>query len=109
MRRLVALFLICLLAVPAGAQGPPAPKPVRVRITGPNTYQVPGVIEIRRDRISGRPVRLPIVSSSSTIPPTVGFSACQDRDTGSPATRGRSRMAFWSSSPTGRASICTCR
>jgi hypothetical protein len=56
MRRLVALLLISLLAVPAAAQSPSTAKPVRVRITGADTYQVPGVIEIQRDRISGSPV-----------------------------------------------------
>jgi|WetSurMetagenome_2_1015567.scaffolds.fasta_scaffold195028_2 hypothetical protein len=55
MRRLVALLLICLMPLPVLAQAQPSPKPVRVRITGQETYQVPGVIEIQEDRISGRP------------------------------------------------------
>ena len=58
MRRLVAVLLIGLVAVPAGAQGRSAPKSVRVRITGPDTYHVPGVVTVERDRIQGQAAKI---------------------------------------------------
>ena len=55
MRRFVALPLICLMPLPVQAQGPAAPKLVRVRVTGPATYEVPGV-RCTVDRVvTGRP------------------------------------------------------
>jgi hypothetical protein len=54
-RRLVATFLACLLPLPVGAQAPATREPVHVRITGVDTYEIPGVIKVDRDRVAGRP------------------------------------------------------
>ena len=56
MRRLVALLLICLMPLPVQAQGPAAPKLVRVRVTGPATYEVPGVWRFEGDHVVGKAV-----------------------------------------------------
>jgi hypothetical protein len=51
MKRLIAAFLCCLLTVPVGAQAPSSARPVRIRITGPATYEVPGVWRFDGDRV----------------------------------------------------------
>jgi hypothetical protein len=57
MKRVVALLLACLMAPPAWAQEPSSTPPVRVRITGVNTYEIPGAIKLDRNKVSGLLVR----------------------------------------------------
>jgi hypothetical protein len=54
-RRLMAVVLSCLLPLPAGAQAHRSAEPIQIRITGANSYEMPGVIKIERDQITGRP------------------------------------------------------
>ena len=58
MKQTTAFFLACLLALPAWAQEPSSARPVRVRITGVSTYEVPGVIRLEGSHVSGSPVRV---------------------------------------------------
>jgi len=58
MKRVVALVLACLMALPARAQEPSSTAPVRVRITGVNTYEIPGVARLEGDRINGTFTRI---------------------------------------------------
>jgi hypothetical protein len=55
-RQIAAVVLVWLLALPATARTPSAPGPVRVRITGPVTYAVPGVWRFEGNSVIGRSV-----------------------------------------------------
>jgi hypothetical protein len=57
MKRVVALVLACLVALPAGAQEPSPTPTGHVRIMGVSTYEIPGIIKIEGNRVSGRLVR----------------------------------------------------
>ena len=54
--RVVAVVLIGLLPLPVTAGPPSSPRPVRVRITGPDTYEVPGVWRFEGDGVVGKAV-----------------------------------------------------
>jgi hypothetical protein len=56
MKRFLALLLICLLPMPVHGQTTASAGSVRVRITGPATYEVPGMWRFEGDRVVGKPV-----------------------------------------------------
>jgi hypothetical protein len=56
-RRLAAALLICLATVSVEAQGRASSGRMRVRMTGPDTYEVPGVIRVEGSRVVGKPAR----------------------------------------------------
>jgi hypothetical protein len=53
-KRAVAAVLACLMALPAWAQETSPTPTGHVRITGVKTCEIPGVIKLEGDRISGR-------------------------------------------------------
>ncbi len=52
-RRFIAVLLIFLLPLPLGAQTPSPKRSVSVRFTGPDSYEVPGVMRLEGDRVFG--------------------------------------------------------
>jgi hypothetical protein len=63
-RQLVAASLICPLGLADAAQAvvqarpaPPSPTRTQLRIAGAATYEVPGIIKVERNRVTGSPVR----------------------------------------------------
>jgi hypothetical protein len=56
-KQLISALLIPLVVLPASAQTSAA-APVRVRISGVERYDVPDVVHVERDRVSGHGIRV---------------------------------------------------